>query len=105
MIIGGQCAHLIKSIVANSPSHEVKSGENTRDSLAIDWHGQSQPLYIMPIDTYPRQPHSHMQIGGKPADLRTAGPSAREHGSSESTADDPVFRTELPRPAPDPPER
>jgi hypothetical protein len=45
-----------KSTVANFPSHKVESGENTRDSLAIDWHVQSQPLYGMSIDTYPRQP-------------------------------------------------
>jgi hypothetical protein len=33
-----------KSTVVNVPSHEFESGENTRDSSAVDWHGQSQPL-------------------------------------------------------------
>jgi hypothetical protein len=42
-----------KSTIANFLSHEVESEENTRDSSAIDWHGQSQPLYGMPIDIYP----------------------------------------------------
>jgi hypothetical protein len=45
-----------KSIVSNFPSHEVESGENTHDSLATYWHGQSPPLYGMLIDTYPKQP-------------------------------------------------
>jgi hypothetical protein len=45
-----------KSVVANFPSHEVELGENTCDSSAADWHGQSQPLYGMPMDTYPGQP-------------------------------------------------
>jgi hypothetical protein len=40
-----------ESIVANFPSHEVESGENTRDSSALDWHGQSQLLYGMSMDT------------------------------------------------------
>jgi hypothetical protein len=44
-----------KSTIANFPSHEVESGENTCDSSAADWHGQLQPLYGMPIDTYLRQ--------------------------------------------------
>jgi hypothetical protein len=67
-----------KSIVANFPSHEAESRENTRDSSATDWHDQSQSLYGMPIDTYPGQPHPPTQIRGKPVDLRTAGLSARE---------------------------
>jgi hypothetical protein len=50
----------------------------------------------MLIDTYPGQPQPPMQIGGKPTDLRTVGPSG-------STAAEPVFRTELPRPTPKPP--
>jgi hypothetical protein len=92
-----------KSIVANFPSHKVESGENTRDSSATDWHDQSQPLYGMLIDTYHRQPHPPMQIGGKPTDLRTIEPSARERGPSGPTAADPVFRTELLKPTPGPP--
>jgi hypothetical protein len=43
-----------KSSVVNF--HEVESRANTQDSSATDWHDQSQPLYGMPIDTYPRQP-------------------------------------------------
>jgi hypothetical protein len=42
-----------KSTIANFPSHEVELGENTRDSSATGCHDQSQPLYGMPIDTYP----------------------------------------------------
>ena len=34
-----------KSTVANFPSHEVESGENTCDSSATDLYDQSQPLY------------------------------------------------------------
>jgi hypothetical protein len=44
-----------KSVIANFPSHEVESGENTRDSSAAGCQEQSQPLYGMPIDRYPRQ--------------------------------------------------
>jgi hypothetical protein len=41
------------SIVANFPSHEVELGENTRNSSATSCHDWSQPVYGMPIDTYP----------------------------------------------------
>jgi hypothetical protein len=40
-----------KSIATSFPSHKVESGENTCDSSAADWHGQSQPLYGMLVDT------------------------------------------------------
>jgi hypothetical protein len=50
-IIGGmqndykRLAHAFdKSTTADVRSHEVESGENTRDSCATDWHGQSQPF-------------------------------------------------------------
>jgi hypothetical protein len=92
-----------KSTVANFPSHEVESGENTRDSSVADCHDQSQPLYGMPMDTYPEQQQPPMKIGGKSADLRTTGPSARERGPSRPAVAGPVFRNELPRPAPEPP--
>jgi hypothetical protein len=45
-----------KSNIAKFPLHEVELGENTYDSSAIGCHEQSQPLYGMLIDTYPRQP-------------------------------------------------
>ena len=48
-----------------------------------------------------RQPPTH--IGDKFADLRMSGPSAREHGPSRPAAADPIFRSELSRPAPKPP--
>jgi hypothetical protein len=64
-----------KSIVANFPSHKVETGENTCNSSVADWHDQSQPIYGMPIDTYPRQPQPPAHIGGKPVDLRTTRPS------------------------------
>jgi hypothetical protein len=59
-----------KSTIAIFPSHEVALGENTRDSWATSCHDQSQPLYGMPIDTYPRQPQPLTHIGGKTVDLR-----------------------------------
>jgi hypothetical protein len=69
-----------KSIVANFPSHEVELGENTRNSSATRCHDQSQPLYGMPIDTYPEQPQPPTHIDDKLADLRMSGPSAHERG-------------------------
>jgi hypothetical protein len=48
-----------------------------------------------------RQPPTH--IGDKFVDLRMSGPSARERGPSGPAAADPIFRSELPRPAPKPP--
>jgi hypothetical protein len=48
-----------------------------------------------------RQPPTH--IGDKFADLHMSGPSARERGPSGPAAADPIFRSELPRPAPKPP--
>jgi hypothetical protein len=46
---------LDKSTIANFPSHEVELREYTHASSAIGCHDQSQPLYGMPIDMYPRQ--------------------------------------------------
>jgi hypothetical protein len=54
-----------KSSIAIFPSHEVELWGNTRNTSAIGCHDQSQPLYGMPMDTYPEQP----QIGSKSADL------------------------------------
>ena len=92
-----------KSPVANFPSHEVESGENTHDSSAVDYHDQPQPLYGMVIDTYPGQPQPPTQIGGKSADLRTTRPSTRECGLFGAEATDPVFRNEFTRPTLEPP--
>jgi hypothetical protein len=96
------CA-LDKSTIANLPSHEVELREYTRDSSATGCHDQSQPLYGMPIDMYPRQQQPPMHIGDKFANLCMSGPSARERGPFEPVAADPIFRSELPRPAPKPP--
>jgi hypothetical protein len=92
-----------KSTIANLPSHEVELREYTRNSSATGCHDQSQPLYGMSIDMYlgQRQPPTH--IDDKFADLRMSGPSGRERGPSGPAAADPIFRSELPRPAPKPP--
>jgi hypothetical protein len=94
---------LDKSTMANLPSHEVELREYTRNSSATWCHDQSQPLYGMSIDMYLGQPQPPTHIGDKFADLRMSGPSARERGSSGPAAADPIFRSELPRPAPKPP--
>jgi hypothetical protein len=86
-----------KSTVASFPSHEVELEENTRNASTIGCHDQSQPLYGMPMDTYPEQP----QIGSISADLHMSGPSARERETSGPTAAGPIFN-ELPRHAPEP---
>jgi hypothetical protein len=87
-----------KSSTANFPSHEVELGGNTHNASAIGCHDQSQPLYGMPMDTYPEQP----QIGSKSADLHMPRPSARERGPSGPATAGPIFN-ELPRHAPKPP--
>jgi hypothetical protein len=87
-----------KSSIAKFPSHEVELGGNTRNTSAIGCHDQSQPLYRMPMDTYPEQP----QIGSKSANLHMPGPSARERGPSGSATAGLIFN-ELPRHAPEPP--
>jgi hypothetical protein len=94
---------LDKSTIANLPSHEVEQREYTRDSSATDYHDQSQPLYGMPIVMYPGQQQPPTHIDAKFVDLRKSGPSARERGPSGPAATDPIFRSELPRPAPKPP--
>jgi hypothetical protein len=85
-----------KSSIANFPSHEVELGGNTRNTSAIGCH--DQPLYGMPMDTYPDQP----RIGSKSADLHMTGSSARDRGPSEPATAGPIFN-ELPRHAPEPP--
>jgi hypothetical protein len=87
-----------KPTVANFSSHEVELGENTRNASAIDCHDQPQPLYGMPMDTYPEQP----QIGSKLADLHMSKPSTRERGPFGTTTVSPIFN-ELPRYASKPP--
>jgi hypothetical protein len=69
-----------------------------RNTSAIGCRDQSQPLYGMPMDTYPEQP----QIGSKSADLHMPGPSARERGPSGPAIAGPIFN-ELSRHAPKPP--
>jgi hypothetical protein len=86
-----------KSSIANFPSHEVELGDNTHNTSVIGCHDQSQPLYGMPMDTYPEQP----QIGSKSADLHMPGPSARERGPSGPATAEPIFN-DLPRHAPEP---
>jgi hypothetical protein len=79
-----------KSAVTNFPSQDVETRENTHDSSAVDWHNQSQPLYGIPMDTYPIQPQPPRQIGGKSSDLRTARSSACECGPSGPTVAGPI---------------
>jgi hypothetical protein len=79
-----------KSTIANFPSHEVKLGENTSNSSATRCHNQSQPLYGMPIDMYPRQQQPPTHINDKFADLRMFGPTAREHGPSGPATAGPI---------------
>jgi hypothetical protein len=87
-----------KSSIANFPSHEVEVGGNTRNTSSIGCHDQSQPLYGMPMDTYPEQP----QIDSKSADLHMPGPSTLERGPSGPATTGPIFN-KLPRHAPEPP--
>jgi hypothetical protein len=86
-----------KSNITNFPSHEVELGGNTRNTSATGCHDQSQPLYGMPMDTYPEQP----QIGSKSVDLHMPGPSARERGPSGPATFGPIFN-ELPAHVPEP---
>jgi hypothetical protein len=86
-----------KFSIANFPSHEVELGENTHNTSAIGCHNQSQPLYGMPMDTYPEQ----LQIGNESADLHMPGLSARERGPSGPATVGPIFN-ELPTHVPEP---
>jgi hypothetical protein len=93
---------LDKSTIANLPSHEVELREYTCDSSATGFHNQPQPLYGMPWYTYSGKPQPPTHIGNKFADLRMSGPSAHEGGPSGPATASPIFRSELPRPAPEP---
>ena len=94
---------LDKSTMANLPSHEVELSEYAHNSSATGCHDQSQPLYGMSMDMYPRQRQPPTHIGDKFVDLRMSGPTAHGHGPSGPAAADPIFRSKLPRPAPKPP--
>jgi hypothetical protein len=89
--------HLINLVFQNFPLHEVELRGNTRNTSVIGCHDQSQPLYGMPMDTYPEQ----LQIGSKSADLHMLGPFARERGPSGPATVGPILN-ELPRHAPEP---
>jgi hypothetical protein len=73
------------------------------DSSATGCHDQSQLLYGMSIDMYPRQTQPPEHIGDKFVDLRMSGPSPRERGPSGAAAAGPIFRNELTRPMVEPP--
>jgi hypothetical protein len=88
------------STIANFPSYEVELREYTRDSSATGCHDQSQPLYGMPRYTYSGKPQPPTHIGDNLADQRMSGSSAHERGPSGPAATGPIFRSELPRPAP-----
>jgi hypothetical protein len=77
-------------------------GENTHNLSATGCHDQSQPLYGMPIDTYPEQPQPPTHIGDKLADLCMSEPSAHERGPFGPAAAGPIFN-ELPRHVLEPP--
>jgi hypothetical protein len=94
---------LDKSTITNLPSHEVELREYTHNSSATGCYDQSQPLYGMSIDMYLGQQQPPMHISDKFVDLRMSGPSACERGPSRPAAANPIFRSELPRPAPKPP--
>jgi hypothetical protein len=94
---------LDKSTMANLPSHEVELSEYAHNSSATGCHDQSQPLYGMPMDMYPRQRQPPTHIDDKFADLRMSGPTTHGRGPSGPAAADPIFRSKLPRPAPKPP--
>jgi hypothetical protein len=96
------CA-LDKSTIANFTLHEVELREYTCDSSATGCHDQSQPLYGMSRYIYSGKPQPPTHIGDKLVDLRMSGPSAHERGPSVPAATDPIFRSEILRPAPKPP--
>jgi hypothetical protein len=77
---------LDKSTMANLPSHEVELSEYTHNSSATGCHDQSQPLYGMSMDMYPRQRQPPTHIGDRFVDLRMSGPSARGRGPSGPAA-------------------
>jgi hypothetical protein len=77
-------------------------GENTGNLSATSCHEQSQPLYGMPIDTYPEQTQPRTHMTNKLADLHISGPSTHERGPSGLATVGPIF-TELPRHAPEQP--
>jgi hypothetical protein len=89
---------LDKSTIANFRPHKVELREYASDSSATCCHDQSQPLYG--LYTYSGKPHPPTHIGDKLTDLRMSGPSAHEHGTSGPAVTGPIFRSELPRPAP-----
>jgi hypothetical protein len=91
-----------KFTITNFPSHEVELGENTRNSSVTSCYDQSQPIYGIPIETYPEQSQPPTHIGNKLADLHISGPSTRERGPSGPATSGPIF-TELPRHAPEQP--
>jgi hypothetical protein len=91
-----------KSTVANFPSHEVELGENTRNSSVTGCHDQSQPLYVMLMDTYPEHPQPPTHIDNRLADLHMSGPFALERGPSGPATAGPIFN-ELLRYASEPP--
>jgi hypothetical protein len=91
-----------KSTIAKFPSHEVELEENTRNSSATGCHDQSQPLYGMPMDTYPKKPQPPMHISNKLADLDMSGPFTCEREPSGAAMAGPIFN-ELSRYASKPP--
>jgi hypothetical protein len=82
---------LEKSLAPSFPSYETSNRISVSNTLATYVDSQPQPLYGMPMNSYPGQIPPLPSLLGRSAPLDTVGPSELLPGQSGPYADRPVF--------------
>lgn len=88
-----------KSVVSNFPSHEIDAKAATHNSSNLNGHSQTQPSYVVSMNSYTGQPQPPPPVWDKPTVLPTTRPSRTELGLSAPLADGPVVCDGPPRTA------
>jgi hypothetical protein len=84
---------LEKSVASSFPSYETSNKISMSNTSATNGDSQPQPLYGMPMNSYPEKIPPLPSLFGKSAPLDTVGPSKLLPGQSGPYADRPAFPT------------
>jgi hypothetical protein len=82
---------LEKSVAPSFPSYETSNMMSMSNTSATNGDSQPQPLYSMPMNSYPGQIPLPPSLLGRSAPLDTVKPSELLPGQSDPYADSPIF--------------
>jgi hypothetical protein len=94
---------LEKSVAPSFPSYETSNMISMSNTSVTNGDSQPQPLYGMPMNSYPGQIPPPPSLLGRSAPLDTVGPSDLLLGPSGPYADRPAFPAEQSEATPGPP--